>query len=118
MLDKNIRRSDIPVLHFTSSNLAGNVAADFGFTVTDTGIGTKVVNVGTGGAAFNVPDGTDLTIMQLLQATNDLTDLPDGNSGFAHIYDQNGDGQIDSNEASLRALANDVYTWINETGGV
>ena len=32
--------------YFTSSNLAGTVAADFGFNVTFTGIGTKIVNVG------------------------------------------------------------------------
>ena len=66
--------------------------------------------------AFDVEDGTELTIMQLLLATTDLTDLPDGISGFAHIYDTNGDGQIDSLEAALRAMANEVYTSINEDG--
>ena len=40
--------------YFTSSDLAGNVAADYGFNVTDTGIRTKVVNVGDSGAAFDV----------------------------------------------------------------
>lgn len=104
--------------YFTSSNLTGTVASDFGFHVTDTGIGTKVVNVGASGAAYNVADGTDLTIMQLPQATNDLTDLPDNQSGFAHLYDQNGDGQIDSAEAALRALANELYTAINEEGDI
>jgi hypothetical protein len=105
--------------YFTSNNLAGsNVASDFGFNVTDTGIGTKVVNVGTNGAAFGVDDGTDLTIMQLLLETNELTDLPDGISGFAHIYDTNGDGEIDSTEAALRAIANEMYTWINEQGDI
>jgi hypothetical protein len=59
-----------------------------------------------------------MTIMQLLQATDELTDLPDGISGFAHIYDQNGDGVIDSIEASLRAMANEVYTSINEQGEI
>lgn len=102
--------------YFTSSNLSGNVAADFGFNVTDTGIGTKVANVGGNGAAFNVADGTDLTIMQLLLATNDLTDMPNHISGFAHIYDQNGDGEIDSGGAWLRTMANDLYGTINEDG--
>ena len=92
--------------------------------MTDTGIGTKIVNVGASGAAFAVADATDLTIMQLLLATNDLTDmpifeLPEGNQlGFAHIYDTNGDGVIDSAEAALRAMANDVYSAINEQGGI
>ena len=104
--------------YFTSNDLAGDVAAGYGFNVTDTGIGTKVVNVGASGAAFGEVDNTDLTIMQLLWATNDLTDLPDGISGSAHIYDTNGDGVIDSAEAALRTLANDVYSTINEQGDI
>ena len=104
--------------YFTSSNLAGNVAADFGFNVTDTGIGTRVVNVGSNGAAFSVADDTDLTIMQLLLATNDMTDLPDHVSGFAHVYDQDGDGQIEDFEASLRAMANEVYSMIDQQGDI
>ena len=46
--------------YFTSSNLSGGTAAQsYGFNVTDTGIGTKVVNVGSSGAAFGVADNTD-----------------------------------------------------------
>jgi hypothetical protein len=104
--------------YFTSSNLAGNVASDYGFNVTDTGIGTKVVNVGDNGAAFGVASGSDITIMQLLLATNDQTDQPDNLSGFARIYDLNGDGEIDEMEASLRRLANDVFSAINEKGDI
>jgi hypothetical protein len=104
--------------YFTSGNLAGTVAAAYGFNVTDTGIGTKVVNVGNSGAAFGVANGTDLTILQLLWATNDLTDQPDALAGFAFIYDQNGDGIIDSAEASLRAQANEVFSAINEGGDI
>ena len=103
--------------YFTSRHLAGEVGADFGFNVTDTGIGTKIVNVGDNGAAFNVAEDTDLTIMQLLLATNDLTDVPDGISGFAHIYDQNGDGVIDDLEEDLRRMAHDLYVSLIEVGG-
>ncbi|MCH8042963.1 MAG: hypothetical protein IID44_04525 [Planctomycetes bacterium] len=100
--------------YFTSSNLAGYVAADYGFNVTDTGIGTKIVNVGTSGAAFSVANDSNLTIMQLLLATNALTDDPDDILGAAKIYDTNGDGVIDATEAALRIMANDIYTAINE----
>jgi hypothetical protein len=103
---------------FTSNILAGNVAASFGFNVTDTGIGTKIVNVGTKGAAFSVANGSDRTIMQLLLATNSLTDQPNLSAGFAAVYDTDGNGMISSAEAALRTMANDVYSFINEAGGV
>ena len=104
--------------YFTNVNLAGDLAEEFGFDVTDTGIGTRIVNVGTSGEAFDVADDTDLTIMQLLLATNSLTDMPDGVAGFASIYDTNGDGIIDASEASLRSQANDIYSLINEQGDI
>ena len=104
--------------YFTSSDLAGDVAADYGFNVTDTGIGTKVVNLGANGAAFGTADNTDLTVMQLLAATNNLTDEPYGITGFAHIYDADGNGVIDSTEVALRTMANDVYSAINQQGDV
>jgi hypothetical protein len=56
--------------------------------------------------------------MQLPLATNSLTDVPDNEAGFSYIYDQNGDGVIDSDEAALRAMANDVYSGINEGGAI
>ncbi len=104
--------------YFTSSNLAGSLASGYGFNVTDTGIGTKVVNVGTSGAAFDAADGTDLTIMQLLLATDSLTDQPNDITGFAYIYDQDGNGMIDSAEATLRAMANEIFSDINEGGDI
>ena len=99
---------------FSSSNLAGNVATNFGFNVTATGIGTSVVNIGNSGAAFGVADGTNLTIMQILQATNSMTDQLDDLSGSAKIYDLDGDGIISAEEAALRNMANAIYSMINE----
>jgi len=104
--------------YFTSSNLAGNMASDYGFNVTDTGIGTKLVNVGENGSAFSVSNGTDLTIMQLLLATENLTDQPDSLGGCARIYDLDGNGEIDEYEAVLRTLANNVFSGINEQGDI
>jgi hypothetical protein len=98
---------------FTSSNLAGHVATNYGFNVTAAGIGSKTITIGARGAAFGVPDHSDRTIMQILLATNGLTDQPDHQSGFAYLYDSNGDGVIDSHERTLRAMANDLFDWIN-----
>ncbi len=56
--------------------------------------------------------------MQLLSATNILTDDPDGILGAANIYDQDGNGVIDSAEAALRAMANVIYSDINEGGAI
>jgi hypothetical protein len=54
----------------------------------------------------------------LLLATNNLTDLPNQISGFAHIYDRDGNGVIDAAEAALRVMANEMYTQINEQGDI
>ena len=90
------------------------MAADFGFNVTDSGIGTTVVNVGSSGAAFGfgVPDNTEMTILALLRATNELTA-----AGADLIYDD-GDGVLSDAEKVLRLLANTIYTNINEGGNL
>jgi hypothetical protein len=61
-----------------------------------------------------VADGSDLTILQLLLATDSLTNhQPEGVTGFASIYDANGDGVLDASEDLLRAMANSIYRAIN-----
>ncbi len=87
----------------------GNVADGFGFNVTDTGIGTNVVNVGSSGAAFGVADNTDMTIIAVLLATNDQTGVNTSGSGYSNVYDANGDGVLDANERAMRDMAN-IYT--------
>jgi hypothetical protein len=103
-------------VYFTDDHLAGTVAAAYGFTVTDTGLGDSVVNVGSSGAAFGVANGTTRTVMELLEATNALTHGTGG--GFDYLYDTNGDGVIDSYEAGLRTQANALYSSINDMGGM
>jgi hypothetical protein len=105
-------------VYFTNRSLAGNAAVAFGFNVTDGGIGIKRVNVGASGGAFGVANNSELTIMQLLQKTNGQTDTSNRRRGFASTYDTNGDGAIDSSEAFLRSKANDLFSWINEQGGM
>lgn len=101
-------------VYFTNRNLAGDVGSSYGLAVSDTGLGVRVVNVGSRGAAFGVDDGTDWTVTQLLLATNSLTDADNMLAGFASIYDVDGDGILDASEAHLRTLANEVYAMINE----
>ena len=103
---------------FTSSNLSGgSVATGYGFTVTTTGIGTRVVNVGASGAAFGVADNTNMTVMALLLATNNLTGAST-NGTYRNVYDTNGDGVLDNAEKALRDKANTIYTTINEGGHI
>ncbi|APZ96405.1 Serine-aspartate repeat-containing protein F precursor [Fuerstiella marisgermanici] len=100
--------------YFSSSRISGStIAAEYGFTVTDTGIGAGLANVGSSGAAFGVADGTDLTMMQLLSATNALTDRTDQEGGFAAIYDEDGNGSINAGEDLMRRLAKNLYASIN-----
>jgi hypothetical protein len=57
--------------YVTSSTLAGgNYAAAYGFTVTPSGIGTKLWNVGSSGTAMGLSNNTYYTVMQLLQQAN------------------------------------------------
>jgi hypothetical protein len=102
---------------FTSSNLSGgNAAACYCFSVTPNGLGTKVVNVGSSGAAFGVANNTNMTIMSLLLATNQLTGAR--TNSYSNVYDTNGNGVLDDNEKALRVLANTVYSAINEAGHI
>ncbi len=55
----------------------------YGFNVTAGGLGAQTYNVGTNGSAFGVANGTILSVLDILQATNDQsnsTGLYGGNS--------------------------------------
>ncbi len=56
-------------------------------------------------------DNSTLSVMDLLLAVN-------ARSHNGHLYDQNGDGQISSSEATYRTMANDVFSGINEAGDI
>jgi hypothetical protein len=98
-------------VYVTNQSLAGNTAAAFGFQVTANGVGTRTFNVGNRGAAFGVANNSFVSVMDLLLAVN-------ARSHNGLLYDQNGDGQISSSEASLRIMANDLFSAINEAGGI
>ena len=97
--------------YVTNSSLAGKVAVNYGFVVTSVGTSAATYNVGCDGTAFNVANNSILSIMAILQDTNNQT-----KKGI--LWDLNGNGSISSAEQALRNLANDLFTDINETGDI
>src|SRR5205085_2420904 len=96
-------------VYVTNQALSGTTATAYSFQVSATGVGTRTFNVGSNGAAFGVANNTSVSVMDLLLAVN-------ARSHNGLLYDQNGDGQISSAEASNRTMANDVFSAINEPG--
>ncbi|HEX5272870.1 MAG TPA: SdrD B-like domain-containing protein [Gemmataceae bacterium] len=78
------------------------VAASYGFTVSGDGAGTATVNVGSNGDAFGVASNTTLTLMDLLLAT-------DAQAVNGVLYNGN---------KARREAANDVYSDVNQDGGI
>jgi len=91
--------------------LAAAAAIDFGFLVTETGVGASTINVGDNGAAFDVADNTELTVLDILLKTDERT-----SAGL--LFDLDGADGIDDFEITLRVMANAVYTAINEQGDI
>ncbi len=56
--------------YVTSSTLAGNNAAGYGFNVSTMGTGAKTFNVGAYGTAIGLSNNTSYTVLQLLQQAN------------------------------------------------
>ena len=56
--------------YVTSSTLAGNNAASYGFNVSPLGTGAKTFNVGAYGTAIGLANNTSYTVLQLLQQAN------------------------------------------------
>src|SRR5262249_46679528 len=58
-------------VHVTNATLDDTgVAAKYGFTVSGDGAGTATFNVGPSGEAFGVANGTTMTVLDLLLATD------------------------------------------------
>lgn len=103
-------------VYVTNQTLAGTTAAAYGFMVTETGVGTATFNVGLNGAAFDVANYTVMTVLDLLLATEAHT----AQAGVLYSYSiVNPDGSVSYGiDAVLRAMANEVYTAINEAGDI
>lgn len=98
-------------VYVTNQSLAGNTATAYGFQVTQFGVGTRTFNVGIRGAAFGVANNSSLSVMDLLLAVN-------ARSHNGLLYDTNGDGVVSAGEAGQRTMANDLFSLINEAGGI
>ncbi|MEO2049815.1 MAG: SdrD B-like domain-containing protein [Pirellulales bacterium] len=98
-------------VYVTNETLAASAATNFGFLVTETGIGSSTINIGDNGAAFDVTDNTDVTVLDILLKTDERT-----RDGL--LFDLNNDDTIDDFELTLRVMANLVYTDINEQGDI
>jgi len=90
-------------VYVTNGNLAGAVGENYGFIVDMNGVGIATWNVGLSGAAFGVDDYTDMTVMDLLLATNDMSE-----NGVLYL----------NFDVMYRELANKVYSAINESGDI
>lgn len=102
-------------VYATNETLAGTVAADYGFEVTTYGLGIATFDVGDAYRdAFGLEatnNSTTMTVLDILLATNAL-------ARNSLLYDADGNGVIDSFEQTLRTMANEVFTAINEQGDV
>ncbi len=56
--------------YVTDSDLAGNVAGNYGFNVSSSGTGAKLYNVGSLGTTLGLQNNSSYTVFQLLQAAN------------------------------------------------
>ena len=99
-------------VYVTNSTLAGTTAESFGFLVTEYGVGMSTFNVGSNGAAFGMENDSDVTVMDLLLASN-------SRSAGGVLFDLDGDGDADDViETIYRRMANDVFSTINELGDI
>ena len=78
------------------------MGTQYGFTVSGDGVATATFNVGTNGDAFGVANGTVMTVMDMLLAA-------DAQAVNGVLY--NGD-------KAKRDKANNVFSGINQVGGL
>ena len=95
-------------VYVTDIDLAGTIAASYGFAVSSGGLGAATANVGNDGAAFDVDNNAVLSIMDLLYRTNQQA-----SNGV--LWDINGNHSLSRTENMLRNLAYDLFHTINNT---
>jgi hypothetical protein len=101
-LDAQVLATALNVYATNATLDATGVSAQYGFTVHGNGVGTAAVNVGTSGDAFGVANNTTMTVMDLLVAA-------DAQAVNGVLYGGN---------ATKRKEANDVFSAVNQAGGL
>jgi hypothetical protein len=102
-LDAQVMATALAV-YVTTPSLAGTIATSYGFKVTQYGLGGTTFNVGSDGAAVGHTNGTVMTVMDILLATNALCA---GDNGLLY-----------GGDTARRNAANDLYDAINGAGGI
>jgi hypothetical protein len=99
--DANVLATALSV-YASSSSLGGAAAAAY-FKVTSAGLGAATFNVQTWGSGFNIADGSNRTVLQLLQLAN-------SNASSA--------GVLNNGLSSAKAETLSMFDFINDRGGV
>ena len=105
-------------VYVTDSDLAGGgYAASYGFEVTTSGVGGSYFDIdaavgdGTGETLFGTDAASLMSVMDILRNT-------DERSSNGNVFEDDGDGVIEADEALMRVLANELFTAINESGDI
>jgi hypothetical protein len=94
-------------VYVTNENLAGRTAEDFGFSVTQNGLGTQTFNVGSFGSVFGVADNSSISVMDALLAVNESA-----HNGVLFDFNEDGDNR-DGDEWRTSVRAYIVFRSIN-----
>jgi hypothetical protein len=101
-LDAQVLATALSVYVTNATLDSTQAAAKYGFTVSGYGVGTTTFNVGSNGDAFGVSNNTTMTVMDLLLATDS----------------QAVDGLLYNGNTTLRNEANNLYSALNQAGGI
>jgi hypothetical protein len=89
-------------VYATTSSLGGNAGVPYGFTVSATGLGARLYNVGKDGAAFGVANNTTLNVYELLVAVNRKAV----------------NGVLYNGDATLQAQCADLFNSLDQAGSI
>ena len=101
-LDAQVLATALSVYATNATLDSKGVAAKYGFTVSGDGVGTAAVNVGSNGDAFGVANNSPMTVMDLLLAADA----------------QAVDGVLYGGNTTKRNEANNIFSAINQAGGI
>jgi hypothetical protein len=102
-LDAQVMATALSV-YVTNQTLAGTAATQYGFKVTQDGVGVDTFNVGSDGAAVGKANRTTMSILDILLAVDGLS--------------ANDNGVLYGGNTLLRNEANDLFDALNKAGSI